>query len=1838
MRRLAGWIIFLLSLLMALSAVAESVVFGDTVYVYPDDAPATPTFTLAVRGTLLDPETLELVEGPPLSGATFGVYARSGGEYIPFPDPADPTKPLTLTSTDAPLSVVLPLSIDLYIRQESVPEGYTAGTTGGAYLPLFLPGEMTFINPHEDTQGVRVTVRGIGAAGMVPLSGMGLLLDGVGSIQTVTTDADGVAQVAGLLPGTYTLTLLDAPDGYRALEQMATIMVEPHAVAEASFVLCQDGRLLLRPLGMALDGEQTPRLIPIGRRYEVFAPDGMSLGVLGLGESMTLPTLPEGTRYTLRALEPPADGYEADTQVREVWLYPGQEIECQPIVRSEKGFFAVTHLSTLDSVLVPGGSFALLDDQGETVLSFEADAEGRYLSATPLPAGDYSLVMTYAAENHQYDGRVVPVHIEPYFAEGFPVTGVVYESQPIPTLLLSPEVVAAAQPCASLFEVGAEIDFTLVLAPGTLLVEDVVYTLAPLDLPGFTWLENRPDGGRLSVAQRFALEGIAEIQSVAIEGFVEYTFRYPVAPDAYQSVDVRAPFEVTVATFAAPLEPLVYAVSGHVTDAGNAILPGLRVTVEDAQGMALWETVTDSFGAYAFLRMPEGAALGFHPEEGYGVLVKENGAQILPLETVRGRVELHGDLTGMPVSLSMGGLPAVSPDVNGGFSFTDVGLSDQLLVAETPGGVLWRVETTDGETVVHLYPAASLSCRVHTPEGLPVPGAKVSLAGSGELRSETVGEDGSYDFDNLFPGNYTLTFAAPGGFILLEESQARLDIAPGEAYMANASMMEPATISGTLLDGAFPLEGVSIILSPSDAVATTDAEGRFAFTHLPVGTYTLSVNLPEGFILSQAVAPVILSRSGERAMLLLDAIRPVTFTGRVWNDLDDDGMLGMNEPGLADATVTLLGADSAEIASVRTGASGIYTFADLLPGTYYIRVTLPEGLIFAKKALEASRLLDGIDHWEGTSGPISVASGDEPGIFLCGATLSYGVRGAIQAAGAGLPGVSVTLLRGGMVVGEIITDEMGTYVFPSLRTGDYSLSMTLPEGYLFLDQPDAQTAHWPLSLRHGRVDAEINARAEQVGSLAAFAWLDMDADGVFWNEQGLSGVTVALYNASGRRVAESMTDAEGRCVLANLRPGEYQLRYQAPDKDFGFSAGTKQADAGWGYGKTIHISSGTVAQAEVGLSRLGTISGIVFADADYDGLRGENDFALPALVQLIDPATQIILRQTETGVDGTYAFTGLFTGRYVLRFTLAEGYQFTQNRDDTPTYNSDVPETTSNIAETGTLYLPMGEDLLVDAGAYKAGSIAGNAWHDGYNTGAFVEGNSPLAGISIMLLRGNETYRETITDEMGRYAFDGLPPGTYTLRAALPDTMRFSRQGEGSRISAILPTEDTTGDTGPWTLSMGRRIAPIDIGAVFLGSIDGTVRSALDQSPLGEAAVTIFRDGEVLLETTTDAAGTYHGDGLRPGQIKIHVTPPEGYILPEGPEEGSSTLIPQGGEALQEAISLLPEACVQGYLRLDEKTPVTGASVTLLRHTGEEKFTVQTLPLDANGFFRFGSLVPGTYSLHLSAPADIYFYNGNETEPTPLEMGKILDVDIAGYIGASVSGIVWEDNNNNGVYDKGEPLLSGVGVSVLDERRNVIAKTETNEVGAYLLDALPPLWGTLRFDLPKGYIFGLAAPEGAIQITMGMKQTNVSAGLLRNARIGDLVFLDVNGNGLQETSEPGVAGIKITLWRTAPDGTNPMALDETQTDANGFYRFDAVQAGTYYLTFDLGEYLPTRPVDMLPQINSKLPWTSDPSPATAFFPVHSGERLLIIDAGVVTVEMMEAFGWSADAYGRISEK
>lgn len=113
--------------------------------------------------------------------------------------------------------------------------------------------------------------------------------------------------------------------------------------------------------------------------------------------------------------------------------------------------------------------------------------------------------------------------------------------------------------------------------------------------------------------------------------------------------------------------------------------------------------------------------------------------------------------------------------------------------------------------------------------------------------------------------------------------------------------------------------------------------------------------------------------------------------------------------------------------------------------------------------------------------------------------------------------------------------------------------------------------------------------------------------------------------------------------------------------------------------------------------------------------------------------------------------------------------------------------------------------------------------------------------------------------------------------------------------------------------------------------------------------------------------------------------------------------------------------------------------------------------------------------------------------------------------------------------------------------------------------------------------------------------------------MGDRVWFDRNGNGIQDSDEEGVQGVTVTLWSHFGQ-----EIATTITDGYGYYLFTDLQPGEYWLKFTP----PTGYRFTVRDQGENDAWDSDVEPHTGLTiptTLEAGEVDLHWDAGLIEI-------------------
>ncbi len=177
----------------------------------------------------------------------------------------------------------------------------------------------------------------------------------------------------------------------------------------------------------------------------------------------------------------------------------------------------------------------------------------------------------------------------------------------------------------------------------------------------------------------------------------------------------------------------------------------------------------------------------------------------------------------------------------------------------------------------------------------------------------------------------------------------------------------------------------------------------------------------------------------------------------------------------------------------------------------------------------------------------------------------------------------------------------------------------------------------------------------------------------------------------------------------------------------------------------------------------------------------------------------------------------------------------------------------------------------------------------------------------------------------------------------------------------------------------------------------------------------------------------------------------------------------------------------------------------------------------------------------------------------------------------SLGDCVWNDLNQNGIKDNGEPGVPNVTVQLLNCQNAVLQTAFTNASGIYNFPNLAAGCYRVCVVLPNGFSFSpqnqggndandsdVATTDGKtanIDLSPGENDPTNDAGIFQPTQVGslgDCVWNDLNQNGIKDPGEPGVPNVTVQLLN-CQNGV----LQTVFTSASGIYNFPNLAAGCY---------------------------------------------------------------------------
>ena len=688
-------------------------------------------------------------------------------------------------------------------------------------------------------------------------------------------------------------------------------------------------------------------------------------------------------------------------------------------------------------------------------------------------------------------------------------------------------------------------------------------------------------------------------------------------------------------------------------------------------------------------------------------------------------------------------------------------------------------------------------------------------------------------------------------------------------YTIAGKLYNDADASFSSSDSEAPYAGVTVALLKKDGTpvldkdgnpvtAVTDAAGKYSFSGLPLGEYTVSVVDPTSGPLAgtkpteaytgryKTVADVrIAEATGSVIDVNFGFVKPASVGDYTWMDVNRDGLQDADEPALPGVTVTLTYEDgsavtdaSGNVVTAKTSdANGKYSFENLLPGGYKVSFQAPAGYEATTSDAGTDRALDS----NGATASVTLAQGQTDDTIDFGA-VGTGVIGdqlfldvnqnggnAPDAGDKVLPGVKVTLTwtgPGGITrTYETTTDADGKYKFENLLPGDYKVSVD-PESLLAAEPLLDVLTHAPSGDVAAKKVVSAEVKADKDTLAAAF---NLNASVTLSGEKNQNldqdwGFGISADTA----ILKAITDPD-----------------EEAQESFEFTPGQRVT-----YTLTLTNNGPGVATGVTASDQLP--AGVAFVSAQGDG-------SYDSATGVWDLSDATLAKGDVKTITITVDITGEGAGTLVTN--VARITHQDQAGDD-PTNNESSASFKGGYNLGGTIYRDS------DA-SYSKGDDEQR--FKGVTVALLNEDGTPVLGADGQPMTA-------VTDENGAYQFVGLGRGSYRVVIVDPD------KGD---LAGLLPTQAYTGRgaTQASVTISDASVQGVDFGLVAPASIgdhvwDDVNANGSDDGEPGIANVTVIltdANGVEVARTTTDANGNYRFAGLIPGTYTVSIEAPSGY-------------------------------------------------------------------------------------------------------------------------------------------------------------------------------------------------------------------------------------------------------------------------------------------------------------------------------------------------------------------------
>ncbi len=785
----------------------------------------------------------------------------------------------------------------------------------------------------------------------------------------------------------------------------------------------------------------------------------------------------------------------------------------------------------------------------------------------------------------------------------------------------------------------------------------------------------------------------------------------------------------------------------------------------------------------------------------------------------------------------------------------------------------------------------------------------------------------------------------------------------------------------------------------------------------------------------------------------------------------------------------------------------------------------------------------------------------------------------------------------GFVFETTVSDVNGDYEFTDIAPGIYTISEFSKTGWT------QTTANPPLfDLTNINTINDVDFGNFQTMIISGTKYEDLNGNGMFdVGEPGMAGWTMELdLNNDGTVDATTVTDSSGNYIFSNVGPGDptgtrefIVSEVQQP----GYTTTT-------GIAGPFPISSDAIySNLDIGNFKYMTISGTKYHDINGDGMRNPGEPGLlgwTITLDLNNDGTTDWLDVTDS--NGYYEFTNVGTGllggtpELRIRETLKDGWTQTDG-DPSP--------------------IPYSSGLIIqdfDFGNFENMDISGTKYEDINGNGSRDPGEPGLANWTFKLDLNNDGTMDmtTTTNGEGNYFFTDVGPGDPGKDRVF---MIYEELKEGWTQTQWLATPEpivSGGNLGSY--EFGNFENMLIRGSKYEDINGNGIRNPGEPGlPNWTIQLDLNNDGIKDFETITDENGEYAFENIgprlnfTPGDFTIKEVSQPGWVQTY-PESVFYTHTIQSGGAFFDndfgntnlgKISGVKFADLNNNGVFDPDEPgLAGWRITLDKDN--DGSIDQETTTNIFGEYVFENLATANYKID-EVPTNQQNLQWEQTFPTTNNGSHIVTFNsgdnLTLHFGnapliSTLSGKKFHDINSNGLRDNDEPGLAN-WVIFLDANDDGILNhsvegmdgtadggslevfTKTDANGNYVFVVDPGVYH-VREVQQEGWFQTTENPpnpDGVLNVQFsGQSYDSLNFGNSQNANpntasIGDTIFNDGNGNGIQDIGELGIPNITVDLYK---DNNNNQIIDgndtlvsSTATNALGLYDFIGLAAGNY---------------------------------------------------------------------------